>query len=212
MPISLDNIEDEYIVLDGAVVTTVLLIYGSYGLLPISSLTLARGFVLITDGLPYVVNDGTVESVRLSAILLFLSNGLILSVVDDEMVLVILYVPISSGTDALDEQKTLEELVFVEPKLLTCGWIIGFVLLITCCCSYLKTLFDDVVDVVDDGVGDEPTDANEPVSLTVLPRFLFANSYMSPNIPAKVLRKFFIVSSASSTTDVWLCGGPGRVG
>lgn len=40
------------------------------------------------------------------------------------------------------------------------------------------------------------------VSLAVLPRFLFANSYMSPNIPAKVLRKFFIVSSASSTTEL----------
>jgi hypothetical protein len=31
--------------------------------------------------------------------------------------------------------------------------------------------------------------------------FFFAKSYMSPNIPAKVLRRFFIVSSASSTTD-----------
>lgn len=51
----------------------------------------------------------------------------------------------------------------------------------------------------------------EPVSLTVLPRFLFANSYMSPNMPAKVFRKFFMVSSASSMTEVWLCGGPGRV-
>lgn len=41
-----------------------------------------------------------------------------------------------------------------------------------------------------------------PVSLAVLPRFLFANSYISPNIPAKVFLRFFIVSSASSTTDV----------
>lgn len=44
-------------------------------------------------------------------------------------------------------------------------------------------------------------------SLAVLPRFLFANSYMSPNMPAKVFLKFFMVSSASSTTEVWVCGG-----
>lgn len=60
--------------------------------------------------------------------------------------------------------------------------------------SYLKTLVDDVVEdgvwVFDDIV-------------SVLPSFLPANSYMSPNIPAKVLRKFFIVSSASSTTEFW---------
>lgn len=31
--------------------------------------------------------------------------------------------------------------------------------------------------------------------------FFFAKSYMSPKMPAKVLRRFFIVSSASSTTD-----------
>lgn len=31
--------------------------------------------------------------------------------------------------------------------------------------------------------------------------FFFAKSYMSPNMPAKVLRRFFMVSSASSTTD-----------
>lgn len=68
--------------------------------------------------------------------------------------------------------------------------------------SYLKTLLDDVVDVTDDGVGDADTDATEPVSLVVLPRFLFANSYISPKIPANVLRKFFIVSSASSTTEL----------
>lgn len=37
-------------------------------------------------------------------------------------------------------------------------------------------------------------------SLAALPRFLFANSYISPKMPANVLRKFFIVSSASSTT------------
>lgn len=118
----------------------------------------------------------------------------------------------------MDEQKTLEEpdveFIFVavatavafEPKLLTCDCVTSFDLfkfeLVTCCCSYLKTLFDDVVDVVDDGVGDEHTDAVEPVSLTVLPRFLFAKSYISPNMPANVLRRFFIVSSASSTTDV----------
>lgn len=74
--------------------------------------------------------------------------------------------------------------------------------------SYLKTLLDDVVDVTDEGVWFcdwADTDVTEPVSL-VLPRFLPANSYMSPNIPAKVLRKFFIVSSASSTTDDWLVG------
>lgn len=71
--------------------------------------------------------------------------------------------------------------------------------------SYLNTLLDDVVDVTDEGVWFcVDTGVTEPVSL--LPRFLPANSYMSPNIPANVLRKFFIVSSASSTTDVWLCG------
>lgn len=36
--------------------------------------------------------------------------------------------------------------------------------------------------------------------------FFFAKSYISPNIPAKVLRRFFIVSSASSTTDDCCCG------
>lgn len=37
--------------------------------------------------------------------------------------------------------------------------------------------------------------------------FFFAKSYISPNMPANVLRRFFIVSSASSTTDA--CpGGP----
>lgn len=47
-----------------------------------------------------------------------------------------------------------------------------------------------------------------PVALPVAlspPRcgfFFFAKSYISPNIPANVLRRFFIVSSASSTTDV----------
>lgn len=60
--------------------------------------------------------------------------------------------------------------------------------------------------MTDDGVevacalGTDP--AVDPVSLVVLPRLLPARSYMSPKIPAKVLRKFFIVSSASSTTDV----------
>ncbi len=39
-------------------------------------------------------------------------------------------------------------------------------------------------------------------SVFVLPRFLFAKSYMSPKIPAKVFLKFFIVSSASSATEV----------
>lgn len=48
------------------------------------------------------------------------------------------------------------------------------------------------------------------VSLAVLPRFLLAISYMSPNIPAKVFLRFFMVSSASSTTEVWLCVGAGR--
>lgn len=48
---------------------------------------------------------------------------------------------------------------------------------------------------------------NNPVdgaldSLAALPRFLLANSYMSPNIPAKVFLRFFMVSSASSATDV----------
>lgn len=40
------------------------------------------------------------------------------------------------------------------------------------------------------------------VSLAVLPRFLLAISYMSPNIPAKVFLRFFMVSSASSTTEL----------
>lgn len=35
-------------------------------------------------------------------------------------------------------------------------------------------------------------------SVLVLPRFLFAKSYMSPKIPANVFLKFFIVSSESS--------------
>lgn len=39
-------------------------------------------------------------------------------------------------------------------------------------------------------------------SVFVLPRFLFAKSYMSPKIPAKVFLKFFIVSSASSATEL----------
>lgn len=133
-----------------------------------------------------------------------------------------------SVLELMDEQKTFEEptttldvlpmvvvVAFVvadvaaafEPKvLLNCevGCMIGFDLIVApvlancCCCwSYLKTLLDDVVDVVDDGVGD----AVEPVSLMVLPRFLFAKSYISPKMPANVLRKFFIVSSVSSTTD-----------
>lgn len=46
-----------------------------------------------------------------------------------------------------------------------------------------------------------------PVSLVVLPRFLFAKSYMSPNMPANVFLKFFIVSSASSATEFCCCGG-----
>uniref|UniRef100_A0A1A9WLS3 Uncharacterized protein n=1 Tax=Glossina brevipalpis TaxID=37001 RepID=A0A1A9WLS3_9MUSC len=45
-----------------------------------------------------------------------------------------------------------------------------------------------------------------PDSLAVLPRFLLANSYMSPNMPANVFLKFFIVSSASSTTELCDCG------
>lgn len=40
------------------------------------------------------------------------------------------------------------------------------------------------------------------VSLAVLPRFLLAISYMSPKIPAKVFLRFFMVSSASSTTEL----------
>lgn len=46
-----------------------------------------------------------------------------------------------------------------------------------------------------------------------LPRccfFFLAKSYMSPKMPAKVLRKFFMVSSASSATEVCDCGAPGR--
>lgn len=44
------------------------------------------------------------------------------------------------------------------------------------------------------------------VSLVVLPRFLFAKSYISPNMPAKVFLKFFIVSSVSSATEPCDCG------
>lgn len=40
------------------------------------------------------------------------------------------------------------------------------------------------------------------VSLAVLPRFLLAISYMSPKIPANVFLRFFMVSSASSTTEL----------
>lgn len=51
-----------------------------------------------------------------------------------------------------------------------------------------------------------PAPAIEPEllldSLAVLPRFLLANSYMSPNMPANVFLRFFMVSSASSTTEV----------
>lgn len=80
--------------------------------------------------------------------------------------------------------------------------------------SYLKTLLDDAVDVTDDGVGDTVAatvvGAGPVASLVVLPRFLLANSYISPNIPAKVRRKFFIVSSVSSPTDGWGWGAAGR--
>lgn len=55
-----------------------------------------------------------------------------------------------------------------------------------------------MVDATDDG---DPDVTDEIVSL-VVQRFLPAKSYISPNIPANVLRKFFIVSSASSTTEV----------
>lgn len=63
----------------------------------------------------------------------------------------------------------------------------------------------DVTVVVVVCVGANVVDV--PVSLAVLPRFLFANSYISPNMPANVFLKFFIVSSASSATDVCVCGG-----
>lgn len=67
---------------------------------------------------------------------------------------------------------------------------------------------------VDDGLIDLWTVAEAPDrkpddgaldSLAALPRFLFANSYISPNIPAKVFLRFFIVSSASSATEVCDC-------
>lgn len=44
----------------------------------------------------------------------------------------------------------------------------------------------------------------EFVVAMALPRccfFFFAKSYMSPNMPANVLRRFFMVSSASSATE-----------
>lgn len=65
-----------------------------------------------------------------------------------------------------------------------------------------------VVDVVvgtDGATADADGATVEPPS--VRPRFLLANSYMSPNMPANVLRRFFIVSSASSATDVCDCVG-----
>lgn len=60
-----------------------------------------------------------------------------------------------------------------------------------------------------DAVTDDGNDVGtgEPVSLAARPRFLLANSYISPNMPANVLRRFFIVSSASSATEVCDCVG-----
>lgn len=79
-------------------------------------------------------------------------------------------------------------------------------------CAILPKSFADAdpgFEGCDDMTSDLPAEKEncfpkkeELVSLTVLPRFLFANSYMSPNIPANVFLRFFIVSSASSTTDV----------
>lgn len=63
--------------------------------------------------------------------------------------------------------------------------------------------------VVDDGGFVIVLNIEVPVSLVVLPRFLFANSYMSPNMPANVFLRFFIVSSASSATEDCVCGGRG---
>lgn len=114
------------------------------------------------------------------------------------------------GTPALTEPKFV--LLLLE-LLLTFDSVDAFAPLL--CKSYLKTLPDEAVDVTDDGVGDAMAVVvvivTDPVvSLVVLPRFLLANSYISPNIPAKVRRKFFIVSSVSSPTDVWACGAAGR--
>lgn len=72
-----------------------------------------------------------------------------------------------------------------------------------------------IVGMVDDDDGiigwaaTLPTRALE--SLVARPRFLLANSYMSPNIPAKVFLRFFMVSSASSATEDWDCVA-GRAG
>lgn len=58
--------------------------------------------------------------------------------------------------------------------------------------------------------GTSPADDGALDSLAALPRFLLANSYISPNIPAKVFLRFFMVSSASSATDD--CDWAGRGG
>lgn len=61
------------------------------------------------------------------------------------------------------------------------------------------------------GSGGASPSALPPSDSEVLPCcfFLNAKSYMSPKIPAKVFLRFFIVSSASSTTDVWDWVRPG---
>lgn len=66
--------------------------------------------------------------------------------------------------------------------------------------------------VVDDGGFVIVLNIEVPVSLVVLPRFLFANSYISPNMPANVFLRFFIVSSASSATEDCVCVGRGWAG
>lgn len=68
----------------------------------------------------------------------------------------------------------------------------------------MEILLDEAVtgfDAADDIVAGVVISADPAVSLVVLPRFLLASSYMSPKMPAKVRRKFFIVSSVSSPTD-----------
>lgn len=115
-------------------------------------------------------------------------------------------------TTALTEPKFVFVLLVLEISMILDSGITVAPLL---CVSYLKTLLGEAVDVTDDDVGEAVAAvviivADPVISLVVLPRFLLANSYISPNIPAKVRRKFFIVSSVSSPIDDCGCGAAGR--
>lgn len=117
-----------------------------------------------------------------------------------------------------DSLKTTEELLlYTEDASVVATPVIGFVAPIVPV-SKLDELIDVVVASVMVGmvglftVADCAAAGNPGAldSLAALPRFLLANSYMSPNIPANVFRRFFMVSSASSATDV--CDWAGRGG